>query len=71
MAVIELESVGTTLDLDTGMTYPTNADNTYDKESGCSLKEMNFSEDSYDWYTQLSVKDKWIVDNWLLLNEKE
>ena len=62
--LIELKSVGSVLDTETGYIYPLNQDDTVDYTFGISLKN---EEVSSDWYNGLSVEDLKKVDNFLNL----
>ena len=56
---IELESVGSVLEIETGYTYPLFQDGYIDTDDGWSLAEI----DNEDWWDQLSEEDKQKLDN--------
>ena len=60
--VVILNSVGTALDKVSGDTFPLMADNTIGFDEPHNLNDMDFTDDSYEWYRALSVTDKKIVD---------
>tara|TARA_Y100000310_G_scaffold281177_1_gene301500 strand:+ start:874 stop:1104 length:231 start_codon:yes stop_codon:yes gene_type:complete len=60
--MVLLESVGTYLDTDNGMTYPANADDTPDMDNPYPLEDI---EDGDEWMLALSGKDFDVVANYL------
>jgi hypothetical protein len=62
--VVILNSVGTALDKVSGDTYPVYVDGgiTFDDRDKVNLMDMDFNDDSWEWYRALSVTDKKIVD---------
>ena len=56
---IELESVGSVLEIETGYTYPLFQNGYIDTDDGWSLAEI----DNEDWWDQLSEEDKQKLDN--------
>ena len=57
--LIKLNSVGSIVDIDSGMIYPMYEDGTVDFTFGISLGE---EEVSSEWYEELSVKDLKVVN---------
>ena len=52
--LIKLESVGTALNMKTGMTHPINADGTID-----------FDEDGFELYDLADLKDREVIEEYL------
>ena len=59
--MVLLDSVGTFLDTDNGMTYPANVDNTPDMECGIPLEDIKENE----WVGALSDEDFDVVADYL------
>lgn len=57
--LIKLNSVGSVVDIDSGMIYPMYEDGTVDFTFGVSLEE---EEVSSEWYEELSLKDLDLVN---------
>ena len=58
-----LFSVGCVIDTVSGDTFPMMADSSIGFDEPMNVMDMDFSDDSYEWYNSLDVVDKQIVDN--------
>ena len=55
----ELESVGSCIDTETGMTYPMYVDGSHDEEMGCHILDV----ENQEWWDNLSVEDYNLVES--------
>ena len=58
-----LFSVGCVIDTVSGNTFPMMADSSIGFDEPTNVMDMDFNDDSYEWYNSLDVVDKQIVDN--------
>ena len=58
-----LFSVGCVIDTVSGNTFPMMADSSIGFDESTNVMDMDFNDDSYEWYNSLDVVDKQIVDN--------
>ena len=69
MNLVRLESVGTALNMKTGMTHPINADGTIDFDEGMAehiLYDMGgFDEDGFELYNLADLKDREVIEEYL------
>ena len=69
MNLIKLESVGTALNMETGMTHPINADGTIDFDEGMSYHILydtgGFDEDGFELYDLADLKDREVIEEYL------
>ena len=67
--LIRLESVGTALNMKTGMTHPINADGTIDFDEGMSYHILydtgGFDEDGFELYLLADTKDREVIEEYL------
>jgi hypothetical protein len=67
--LIKLESVGTALNMKTGMTHPINADGTIDFYDGVACHilydEGGFDEDGFELYLLADTKDREVIEEYL------
>ena len=67
--LIRLESVGTALDMKTGMTHPINADGTIDFDEGMAEHILydtgGFDEDGFELYDLADLKDREVIEEYL------
>ena len=67
--LIRLESVGTALNMETGMTHPINADGTIDFDEGMSYHILydtgGFDEDGFELYLLADTKDREVIEEYL------
>ena len=69
MNLIKLESVGTALNMETGMTHPINADGTIDFDEGMAEHILydtgGFDEDGFELYDLADLKDREVIEEYL------
>ena len=69
MNLVRLESVGTALNMETGMTHPINADGTIDFDEGMSYHILydtgGFDEDGFELYDLADLKDREVIEEYL------
>ena len=58
-----LFSVACVIDTVSGDTFPMMADSSIGFDEPMNVMDMDFNDDSYEWYNSLDVVDKQIVDN--------
>ena len=67
--LIRLESVGTALNMKTGMTHPINADGTIDFDEGMVEHILydtgGFDEDGFELYELADLKDREVIEEYL------
>ena len=67
--LIKLESVGTALNMKTGMTHPINADGTIDFDEGMVEHILydtgGFDEDGFELYLLADTKDREVIEEYL------
>ena len=67
--LIRLESVGTALNMKTGMTHPINADGTIDFDEGMAEHILydtgGFDEDGFELYDLADLKDREVIEKYL------
>ena len=67
--LIRLESVGTALNMKTGMTHPINADGTIDFDEGMAEHILydtgGFDEDGFELYLLADTKDREVIEEYL------
>ena len=67
--LIRLESIGTTLNMKTGMTHPINADGTIDFDEGMAEHILydtgGFDEDGFELYLLADTKDREVIEEYL------
>ena len=67
--LIRLESVGTALNMKTGMTHPINADGTIDFDEGMAEHILydtgGFDEDGFELYELADLKDREVIEEYL------
>ena len=67
--LIRLESVGTALNMKTGMTHPINADGTIDFDEGMAEHIIydtgGFDEDGFELYDLADLKDREVIEEYL------
>ena len=67
--LIRLESVGTALNMKTGMTHPINADGTIDFDEGMAEHILydtgGFDEDGFELYDLADLKDREVIEEYL------
>ena len=67
--LIRLESVGTALNMKTGMTHPINADGTIDFDEGMTEHILydtgGFDEDGFELYDLADLKDREVIEEYL------
>ena len=67
--LIRLESIGTALNMKTGMTHPINADGTIDFDEGMATHilydEGGFDEDGFELYDLADLKDREVIEEYL------
>ena len=67
--IIKLESVGTALNMKTGMTHPINADGTIDFDEGMAEHILydtgGFDEDGFELYNLADLKDREVIEEYL------
>ena len=67
--LIKLESVGTALNMKTGMTHPINADGTIDFDEGMAEHILydtgGFDEDGFELYDLADLKDREVIEEYL------
>ena len=69
MNLIRLESIGTALNMKTGMTHPINADGTIDFDEGMATHilydEGGFDEDGFELYDLADLEDREVIEEYL------
>tara|TARA_A100001011_G_scaffold901_1_gene1086 strand:+ start:1516 stop:1797 length:282 start_codon:yes stop_codon:yes gene_type:complete len=69
MNLVKLESIGTALNMETGMTHPINADGTIDLDEGMAqhilYDEGGFDEDGFELYLLADTADRTIIEEYL------
>ena len=69
MNLIKLESVGTALNMETGMTHPINADGTIDFDEGMAEHILydtgGFDEDGFELYELADTADRTVIEEYL------
>ena len=67
--LIRLESIGTALNMKTGMTHPINADGTIDFDEGMAEHILydtgGFDEDGFELYLLADTKDREVIEEYL------
>tara|TARA_B100000683_G_scaffold271778_1_gene313589 strand:+ start:2411 stop:2653 length:243 start_codon:yes stop_codon:yes gene_type:complete len=67
--IIKLESIGTALNMKTGMTHPINADGTIDFDEGMAEHILydtgGFDEDGFELYDLADLKDREVIEEYL------
>ena len=67
--LIRLESIGTALNINTGMTHPINADGTIDFDEGMATHilydEGGFDEDGFELYDLADLEDREVIEEYL------
>ena len=67
--LIRLESVGTALNMKTGMTHPINADGTIDFDEGMAEHIIydtgGFDEDGFELYDLADLRDREVIEEYL------
>jgi len=71
--IVKLESVGTALNMKTGMTHPINADGTIDFYDGVACHILydepgvpgGFNEDGFELYDLADLKDREVIEEYL------
>ena len=67
--IVKLESIGTALNMKTGMTHPINADGTIDFYDGVATHilydEGGFDEDGFELYDLADLKDREVIEEYL------
>ena len=67
--IVKLESVGTALNMKTGMTHPINADGTIDFYDGVAVHILydtgGFDEDGFELYDLADLKDREVIEEYL------
>ena len=67
--LIKLESIGTALNMKTGMTHPINADGTIDFDEGMATHILydtgGFDEDGFELYELADLKDSEVIEEYL------
>ena len=67
--LIRLESIGTALNMKTGMTHPINADGTIDLDEGMATHilydEGGFDEDGFELYLLADTADRTVIEEYL------
>ena len=71
--IVKLESVGTALNMKTGMTHPINADGTIDFYDGVAVHILydepgvpgGFNEDGFELYNLADTKDREVIEEYL------
>ena len=67
--LIRLESIGTALNMNTGMTHPINADGTIDFDEGMATHilydEGGFDEDGFEMYDLADLEDREVIEEYL------
>ena len=67
--LIKLESIGTALNMKTGMTHPINADGTIDFDEGMATHilydEGGFDEDGFELYDLADLEDREVIEEYL------
>ena len=67
--LIRLESVGTALNMKTGMTHPINADGTIDFDEGMAEHILydtgGFDEDGFELYDLADLEDREVIEEYL------
>ena len=67
--LIRLESIGTALNMKTGMTHPINADGTIDFDEGMAEHILydtgGFDEDGFELYDLADLKDREVIEEYL------
>ena len=67
--LIRLESVGTALNMKTGMTHPINADDTIDFDEGMAEHILydtgGFDEDGFELYDLADLRDREVIEEYL------
>ena len=67
--LIRLESVGTALNMKTGMTHPINADGTIDFDEGMAEHILydtgGFDEDGFELYDLADLRDREVIEEYL------
>ena len=67
--LIRLESIGTALNMNTGMTHPINADGTIDFDEGMATHilydEGGFDEDGFELYDLADLEDREVIEEYL------
>ena len=67
--LIKLESIGTALNMKTGMTHPINADGTIDFDEGMAEHILydtgGFDEDGFELYELADLKDREVIEEYL------
>ena len=67
--IIKLESIGTALNMKTGMTHPINADGTIDFDEGMAEHILydtgGFDEDGFELYDLADLKDRKVIEEYL------
>ena len=67
--LIRLESVGTALNMKTGMNHPINADGTIDFDEGMAEHILydtgGFDEDGFELYLLADTKDREVIEEYL------
>tara|TARA_Y100001935_G_C17259008_1_gene485278 strand:- start:307 stop:549 length:243 start_codon:yes stop_codon:yes gene_type:complete len=67
--IIKLESIGTALNMKTGMTHPINADGTIDFDEGMAEHILydtgGFDEDGFELYDLADLEDREVIEEYL------
>tara|TARA_B100000287_G_scaffold264211_1_gene248659 strand:- start:209 stop:451 length:243 start_codon:yes stop_codon:yes gene_type:complete len=67
--IVILDSVGTALNMKTGMTHPINVDGTIDFDEGMSYHILydtgGFDEDGFELYNLADTNDRTIIEEYL------
>ena len=67
--LIKLESIGTALNMKTGMTHPINAEGTIDFDEGMATHilydEGGFDEDGFELYDLADLEDREVIEEYL------
>ena len=67
--IIKLESIGTALNMKTGMTHPINADGTIDFDEGMTEHILydtgGFDEDGFELYDLADLEDREVIEEYL------
>lgn len=67
--LIKLESIGTALNMKTGMTHPINADGTIDFDEGMAEHILydtgGFDEDGFELYELADTADRTVIEEYL------
>jgi len=67
--IIKLESIGTALNMKTGMTHPINADGTIDFDEGMAEHILydtgGFDEDGFELYDLADLRDREVIEEYL------